>query len=193
MTKKQLYIGAILSLMMISLVSGKNKKAKIEADGPLEFTMTSIDGQSVELSSYTGQVILMVNVASKCGLTPQYEGLQALYEEYKDDGFTILAFPANNFLGQEPGTNEEIQSFCSVNYGVTFPLFAKISVKGKDQHPLYQYLTDKKSHDFGGGIHWNFEKFLIGRDGKIKARFSPKTKPQDEAIITAIENELKSR
>ncbi|MBN1464970.1 glutathione peroxidase [candidate division KSB1 bacterium] len=177
---------------MLSALFGKDVKGKSDAAGPLDFIMTSIDGQSIDLSRYAGQVILMVNVASKCGLTPQYEGLQHLYEKYKDQGFVILAFPANNFLGQEPGTNEEIQTFCSVNYGVTFPMFAKISVKGKDQHPLYHYLTDGKSHEFGGAIQWNFEKFLIGKDGVIKARFSPKTKPQDEAVIAAIENELQS-
>ena len=132
----------------------------------------------------------MVNVAGKCGFTPQYEGLQKLYEKYKDDGFVILGFPANNFLHQEPGTNEEIKTFCRSNYGVTFPMFAKISVKGKDQHPLYKYLTDKKAHDFGGKIGWNFTKFLIGRDGQIKARFSTKTKPEDETVVAAIEKEL---
>ena len=190
---KYLYIVALASITIaISLLFGKENQVDTSIDGPLHFSMLSIDGQRVNLTDYAGQVILMVNVASKCGFTPQYEGLQALYEKYKDDGFVILAFPANNFMGQEPGTNEEIKQFCSTNYGVTFPLFAKISVKGKDQDPLYQYLTDKNSHEFGGKITWNFEKFLIGRDGKIKARFRPKTKPQDEAIITAIENELKS-
>lgn len=191
MHKKQLYMALIGSLMMLSALLGKDEKRKSTAAGPLEFTMTSIDGQSIELSRYAGQVILMVNVASKCGMTPQYEGLQQLYEKYRDEGFVILGFPANNFLGQEPGSNEEIQTFCSVNYGVTFPLFAKISVKGKDQHPLYQYLTDEKS-GFGGAIQWNFAKFLIGKDGKVKARFTPQTKPLDEAIISAVEKELKS-
>ena len=162
------------------------------AEGPLDFTMQSIDGDSVDLSSYKGKVVLMVNVASKCGFTPQYEGLEKLYEKYKEQGLVILGFPANNFLRQEPGTNEEIKQFCTLNYGVTFPMFAKISVKGKDQHPLYKYLTDKKAHDFGGKIGWNFTKFLIGRDGQIKARFTTKIKPEDEAVISAVEKELQS-
>ena len=142
---KYLYIVALASITIaISLLFSKENQVDTSIDGPLHFSMLSIDGQRVNLTDYAGQVILMVNVASKCGFTPQYEGLQALYEKYKDDGFVILAFPANNFMGQEPGTNEEIKQFCSTNYGVTFPLFAKISVKGKDQDPLYQYLTDKK-------------------------------------------------
>jgi len=157
---------------------------------PLDFTMTSIEGEDIDLSIYKGKVVLIVNVASKCGFTSQYEGLQSLYETYKDQGLVILGFPANNFLGQEPGSNEEIQQFCSVNYGVTFPMFAKISVKGKDQHPLYTCLTDKSAHDFGGGIKWNFTKFLIGKDGTIKARFEPKTKPEDDKVISAVEKEL---
>jgi len=185
-----LYVGILVSLTMVISAFCAKEKHKQQANGPLEFSMLSIDGESTDLSQYAGSVILMVNVASKCGNTPQYEGLQALYEKYREKGFVILAFPANNFLGQEPGTNDEIKTFCSTNYGVTFPLFAKISVKGKDQHPLYQYLTDKESHEFGGPIKWNFEKFLIGRDGRIKYRFSPKTKPSDAKVVAAIEKEL---
>jgi len=157
-----------------------------------DFTMTDIDGNDVPLSTFKGKVILIVNVASKCGFTYQYEGLQKLYKTYKEKGLVILGFPANNFLKQEPGTNEEIKSFCSLNYGVTFPMFAKISVNGKNIHPLYQYLTDKTSNpEFSGKITWNFNKFLIDGEGKIINRFGSKTKPGDPEVISAIENALK--
>jgi glutathione peroxidase len=157
-----------------------------------DFTMTAIDGTQVPLESYRGKVLLVVNVASKCGFTPQYEGLEALYKEYKDQGLVILGFPANNFLNQEPGSNEEIVEFCRINYGVTFPLFAKLSVKGRDIHPLYDFLTSKKTNpSHGGKITWNFNKFLIGRDGTILNRFDTRTKPRDETVITALEAALK--
>ncbi len=177
--------------VLIAMFSTVAKDAQQDAaKSPLDFTMNSIDGQPVELENYRGKTILLVNVASKCGMTPQYEDLQAIYEKYQDKEFIILGFPANNFMGQEPGTNEEIKAFCSTNYGVTFPMFEKISVKGKDQHPLYAYLTDKKAHDFGGAIQWNFTKFLIGKDGQIKERFGPRIKPSDDKVIAAIEKEL---
>jgi glutathione peroxidase len=143
-----------------------------------------IDGSKVSLGDYAGRVLLVVNVASKCGLTPQYDGLEALYAKYKDSGLTVVGFPANNFAGQEPGTNEEIQDFCRSTYGVDFPMFAKISVKGEDRHPLYDALAGDED------ISWNFEKFLVGRDGKVAARFSPKTVPEDPAVVAAIEAEL---
>jgi glutathione peroxidase len=143
-----------------------------------------IDGSQASLGDYAGRVLLVVNVASKCGLTPQYDGLEALYRAYKDKGLTVVGFPANNFMGQEPGTNEEIQEFCRLTYGVDFPMFAKISVKGEDRHPLYEALAGDED------ISWNFEKFLIGRDGKVAARFSPKTVPEDPAVVAAIETEL---
>jgi glutathione peroxidase len=143
-----------------------------------------IDGSQASLGDYAGRVLLVVNVASKCGLTPQYDGLEALYRAYKDKGLTVVGFPANNFMGQEPGTNEEIQEFCRLTYGVDFPMFAKISVKGEDRHPLYDALAGDED------ISWNFEKFLIGRDGKVAARFSPKTVPEDPAVVAAIETEL---
>ena len=161
-----------------------------ETGSALDFKMVNIDGDTVDLSIYKGKVVMIVNVASKCGLTPQYKELEELYKTHQESGFVILGFPANNFLGQEPGTNEEIKEFCTLNYGVTFPMFSKISVKGKDQHPLYQYLTDKGKHSFGGEIGWNFAKFLIGKDGKIKARFEPRTKPLDEKVLAAVEKEL---
>jgi glutathione peroxidase len=143
-----------------------------------------IDGSTASLGDYAGRVLLVVNVASKCGLTPQYDGLEALNRTYKDKGLTVLGFPANNFMGQEPGTNEEIQTFCRSTYGVDFPMFAKISVKGDDRHPLYDALAGDED------ISWNFEKFLIGRDGKVAARFSPRTVPEDPAIVSAIEEQL---
>lgn len=156
-----------------------------------EFTMKDIDGKDVKLDAYKGKVAMIVNVASKCGLTPQYEGLEALYEKYKDKGFVILGFPANNFMGQEPGTEKEIKEFCTLKYNVTFPMFAKISVKGTDQHPFYTFLTNKQSNPgFDGDITWNFEKFLADKNGKIIARFSPKTVPGDPEIGKAIETAL---
>ena len=139
------------------------------------FTMKTIDGQDKPLSEYKGKTLLIVNTASKCGFTPQYEGFQKLYEQYKDRGFEVLGFPANNFMWQEPGTDAQIKEFCSLKYRVTFPVFSKISVKGKDIHPLYKYLTTESG--FNGGIAWNFNKFLINRDGKVAARFGSKTDP----------------
>ena len=159
-----------------------------------EFTMRNIDGENVKLDAYKGKVILIVNVASKCGYTPQYEGLEALYQKHKDSGLVILGFPANNFLSQEPGTEAEIKEFCSTKYKVTFPMFAKISVKGEDQHPLYTYLTNKRSNpDFAGDISWNFNKFLIDRQGKVVARFGSKDTPEGEAITSAVTKYLAAK
>jgi glutathione peroxidase len=163
----------------------------LAASSIYDFTMNSIAGEPVSLSQYKGKVVLLVNVASKCGYTPQYKGLQAIYKKYEDKGFVILGFPANNFGAQEPGTNAEIQTFCSRNYSVTFPMFSKISVKGSDQAPLYQYLTDKKVNpDTGGEIGWNFTKFLIDRNGKIVARFDSKIEPESSDVTKAIEAAL---
>jgi len=159
-----------------------------------EFTMKNIDGSDVKLDTYKGKVAMIVNTASKCGLTPQYEGLQALYDKYKEKGFVILGFPANNFMGQEPGTEKEIKEFCTLKYNVTFPMFAKISVKGEDQHPFYTFLTNKQSNpEFDGDISWNFEKFLVGKDGKVLARFSPQTVPGDPKIAEAIDAALAAK
>lgn len=161
------------------------------AKSVLDFKMRDIDGKDVKLKKYKGNVLLVVNVASKCGYTPQYEGMQATYLKYKDQGFSMLAFPANNFGGQEPGTATEIKEFCESKYKVTFPMFAKISVKGDDQDPLYTFLTSKESNpDFGGDITWNFNKFLIDRKGKVVARFTSKEKPDGEAVTAAIEKYL---
>jgi glutathione peroxidase len=150
-----------------------------------EFTLNSIDGKPAPLSAYQGKVVLIVNVASRCGFTPQYAGLEALYEKYKDRGFVILGFPANNFGGQEPGTNEEIKTFCSSKYNVTFPMYSKISVKGDDKAPLYQFLTAT-----GGEIQWNFTKFLVDKNGKVVARFEPKVTPESPDVAGAIEKAL---
>jgi glutathione peroxidase len=158
---------------------------------PLSFTMKSLDGKDVDLGKYQGKVVLIVNVASKCGLTPQYKALQALYAKHEKDGLVILGFPCNQFLRQEPGTPEEIQQFCSVNYGVTFPLFAKIEVNGDGACPLYKQLTGLDAKPVGKGkISWNFEKFLIGRTGDVVARFSPRTTPDSPEVLKAIEAEL---
>ena len=156
-----------------------------------EFTLNSIDGKPAPLSAYQGKVVLIVNVASRCGFTPQYAGLEALYEKYKDRGFVILGFPANNFGGQEPGTNEEIKTFCSTKYNVTFPMYSKISVKGADQAPLYRFLTDKQNPATGGEIQWNFTKFLVDKSGKVVARFEPKVTPESAEVAEAIEKALR--
>ncbi len=156
-----------------------------------DFTMRSIDGQNVSLKSFKGKVVMVVNVASRCGYTPQYAGLEALYEKYKDRGFVIVGVPANNFAQQEPGTNEEIKKFCSTKYNVTFPMMSKVSVKGDDKTPLYQYLTSTtEDPQFGGDIKWNFTKFLVGRDGKLVARFEPAVTPDSPEVKTAIESAL---
>ena len=156
-----------------------------------DFTLNSIDGQAAPLAAYKGKVLLLVNVASKCGFTPQYTALEALYEKYKDQGLVVIGFPANNFMAQEPGTNEEIRTFCTRKYNVTFPMYTKISVKGDDQAPLYQFLTDIGANPATGGeIKWNFTKFLVARDGKVIARFEPAVKPDSPQVVGAIEKAL---
>ena len=156
-----------------------------------DFTMKSIDGQPTSLKSYSGKVVLLVNVASRCGFTPQYTGLEALYEKYKDRGLVIVGIPANNFAQQEPGTNDEIKKFCSSKYNVTFPMMSKVSVLGDDKTPLYQFLTDKsKDPQFGGDIKWNFTKFLFDRNGKAVARFEPNVTPDSPEVQAAIESAL---
>jgi glutathione peroxidase len=152
-----------------------------------------LNGESGSLADYEGKVVLAVNVASKCGFTPQYAGLERLYEMYADRGFTVLGFPSNQFMGQEPGTAEQIAEFCSLNYGVTFPLYAKLDVKGPKQSPLYEILTEA-ADDGGkaGDVKWNFEKFLVGKDGRVVRRFRSRTKPEDPAVVGAIEELLTS-
>ena len=148
-----------------------------------DFMMSDIDNNPVTFEKFRNKVLLIVNVASKCGFTPQYKGLQELYQEFKDDGFSILGFPANNFLSQEPGTNGEIKQFCSIKYNVSFPVFSKISVKGNDISPLYTFLTEKDTNPgFSGSIKWNFTKFLVDRTGNIVDRFSPMTRPDSKKV-----------
>jgi glutathione peroxidase len=172
---------------MILMVSGSISAASSIYD----FTLPSIDGKPMPLSTYKGRVILMVNVASQCGYTPQYSALEAIYEKYKDRGFVILGFPANNFGAQEPGTNEEIKTFCSIKYKVTFPLYAKVSVKGEDKTPLYQYITRDANPAVAGEIKWNFTKFLVDRSGKVVQRFEPAIAPDSTEMTGAIEKLFK--
>jgi glutathione peroxidase len=172
--------------------------AKADKDGkpvsPLDFKLKTIDGKDLDLAQYKGKAVLLVNVASKCGLTPQYKALEAVYEKYKDQGFVIVGFPANNFGGQEPGTEAQIKEFCSSKYNVTFPMTSKISVKGDDQHGLYKFLTHKDTNgDFAGDIEWNFAKFLVDRNGNVMARFASKTKPDDAQVTAAIEKALAAK
>jgi glutathione peroxidase len=153
--------------------------------------MKDIDGQEQDLRQYSGKVVLMVNVASQCGFTPQYKGLQTLYAKYKDKGLVILGFPANEFGHQEPGTDAEIKSFCTSRYSVTFPMFSKTKVKGAGINPLYKYLTDEHSgHKHGGEIKWNFTKFLVNRRGEVIDRFESRTKPDDDKLVQEIEKAL---
>ncbi|MEV2213927.1 glutathione peroxidase [Streptomyces sp. NPDC050997] len=163
----------------------------VSPSSPLDVEIGALKGGSADLSQYAGQAVLVVNVASKCGLTPQYTGLERLQEQYAGRGFTVLGVPCNQFLGQEPGSAEEIAEFCSATYGVTFPLTEKAEVNGEGRHPLYDRLigfADSEGHS--GDIRWNFEKFLIGRDGEVVARFSPKTEPESAELVAAVEKAL---
>ncbi len=154
--------------------------------------LKDIDGKDTTLAPYKGKVMLIVNVASKCGNTPQYKGLETIYQKYKDKGFTVLGFPCNQFGNQEPGSSEQIKEFCSSEYHVTFPMFEKLEVKGPNQHPLYNHLAGKDS-PFPGDVKWNFGKFLVGKDGKILKRFDPKTQPESPEVIAAIEEALAAK
>ncbi len=157
----------------------------------LNHTLKDIDGKPVDLSKYQGKVVMMVNVASACGLTPQYADLQALYAKYKDQGFVILGFPANEFGKQEPGSDAEIKEFCNAKYKVNFPMFSKIVVKGEGQAPLYKHLTTQTK--FPGDIEWNFAKFLVGRNGEVIARFKPQVKPNDATVVSEVEKALAAK
>lgn len=185
-------IRAMLKTILV-LVASVAAAAQIQSAASIyDYKLTSIDLEPVPLSQFKGKVVMLVNVASRCGYTPQYAGLEALYRKYKDQGFIIIGVPANNFGQQEPGTNSEIKIFCRRKYDVTFPMMAKVSVAGNDIVPLYDYLTDKKINpETGGEIKWNFTKFLIGRDGKILARFEPNVAPDDPALVAAVESALK--
>ena len=154
-----------------------------------ELKLEALNGGALPLAPFKGQVVLVVNVASKCGLTPQYKALENLYQVYKDKGFNVLGLPCNQFAGQEPGSEKEIQDFCSLNYGVSFPLAGKLEVNGAQRHSLYRLLAGEGA-EFPGDISWNFEKFLVGKDGRVLARFSPRTAPDDPTVVQAIEKAL---
>jgi glutathione peroxidase len=182
---------AMLCLTLALVATAFAAPPAADAKSVYDFTLKSIDGQPTPLSEYHGKVLLLVNVASKCGFTPQYTALEAIYEKYKSRGLVIVGVPANNFMGQEPGTNEEIKTFCSKKYNVSFPMMSKLSVKGDDQTPLYQFLTSKSADPkFGGEIKWNFTKFLFDRNGNPVARFEPATTPDSPEVTAAIEAAL---
>jgi glutathione peroxidase len=189
----------ILATLALStaMVFGANPKEKSDAvrqgDQPPAsdhslIPFKTIDGQETNLAAYKGKVVLVVNVASKCGFTPQYKSLEALYEKYKDRGFVILGFPANNYGGQEPGTNQEIKQFCTSNFSVTFPMMSKVSVNGKDKHPLFVYLTEKSG--LPGPIKWNFSKFLMDRQGRLVARYPSEVDPLNADLVAQVEKQL---
>lgn len=188
---KTLALLLAVSFMSMSLTTAGTDSGT-EVDSVHDFELNNIDGEKINLSTYEGKVLLIVNTASECGYTPQYEGLQAIYEEYKDEGLVVLGFPANNFGGQEPGTNEEIKQFCRVNFSVTFPMFSKISVKGEDINPMFSYLIQQENPDFTGKIKWNFEKFLVNRDGQLIRRFRSAVTPESDEINSAIKQALGS-
>jgi glutathione peroxidase len=187
-----LVVGGVGAAYALGFIFNPSPSEPPNVTSVYDFKMKNIDGSEVKLDAYKGKVVMIVNTASKCGYTPQYESLQAVYDKYKDQNFVILGFPANNFMGQEPGTDTEIKEFCTLKYKVTFPMFSKISVKGADQHPLYTYLTNEKSNPgFSGEIGWNFEKFLLDKNGKTIARWKSNVKPDDSQVIEAIEKALK--
>jgi glutathione peroxidase len=180
----------ILLLILVTVLAAQI----VKADGNpsiQNIPLKDINGNDTSLKSYAGKVVLLVNVASKCGNTPQYAGLEAMYEKYKDKGFVIIGVPSNDFRGQEPGTAEQIKAFCKDNYGVTFPLMEKVHVKGAEKSPLYAALTGSES-PFPGEVEWNFGKFLIDRDGKVVARFNPKVKPENPDLVKAVETAIGS-
>src|SRR5450631_508076 len=180
---KSTFLGLVMMMMTAtSMLAGTSVYS---------FTLPSIDGEPMPLANFKGKVVLLVNVASRCGFTPQYTGLEAVYNKYKDQGFVILGFPANNFGGQEPGTNQEIKTFCSTKYSVTFPIYGKVSVKGDDQTPLYQYLTKEADPTHTGDIKWNFTKFLVDRNGNVVERLESKVTPDSPEVTSAIEKLLK--
>lgn len=179
------------SLLAFAVAAAASLALNAHADDSVhDYKVKDIDGKDVSLSEYDGHPLLIVNVASRCGATPQYENLQSVYEQFKDKGLVVLGFPANNYGGQEPGTDEEIKTFCSTKYDVTFPMFSKVSVKGDDKAPLFEYLTSAENPDKQGDIGWNFEKFLVGKDGKLLRRFKTGTKPDAPEVIEAIEKAI---
>lgn len=194
----KLFISIMMMVMMFATLSVNMGCSSAEANLPplteksiYDFSMKSIDGKDVKMEEYKGKVLLLVNVASQCGYTPQYEGLQKVYTKYQDKGFVVLGFPANNFGGQEPGSNEEIKTFCSTKYNVTFPIFSKISVKGSDKHPFYRFLTEKATNpDSAAEVAWNFNKFLVDKNGKVVAKYDSGVAPESAELTGAIEKAL---
>ena len=195
MTNRRLLLACVLAFSIsVPAVAGDKSQEKKVVSPALDFSMKNIDGQDVSLGDYQGDVLLLVNVASECGLTKQYKDLEAFYKKYKNQGVKVLAFPANNFGAQEPGTNKEIKQFCKTNFDVTFDLFSKVSVKGDDICDLYKYLTrTSKNGEFGGEIQWNFQKFLIDRTGRVVARFEPRENPMADKIVQFVERLLKEQ
>jgi glutathione peroxidase len=183
-----------LTRTLLATASAFAMTASLHAEEPKLYSvpLKDIDGKDTTLKAYEGKVILAVNVASRCGNTPQYAGLQALHEKFKDKGLVVVGFPSNDFGAQEPGTNAEVKEFCTSKYKVTFPMMDKVHVKGADKHPLYQELSGPAS-PFPGDVKWNFGKFLIGRDGKVAGRFEPKTKPESDEVVKAIETALEKK
>jgi glutathione peroxidase len=192
-----MYRHAVSALLTLALLGSGYSPARAGQKGGkkvapvLNFKMTGLDGKAVDLTQFQGKVVLFVNVASECGYTPQYQGLQALYKKYAKDGLVIVGVPSNDFGQQEPGSNQEIAEFCKKNYGVEFPMLAKVVVKGDGQAPLYKFLTSKETNPkLAGPVRWNFEKFLIGRDGAVVARFASDVEPESEDFERALRNEL---
>jgi len=183
--------GGLLMAAPDAQAEEKGRLMAAKTTGLYDFTMNDIDGRPVNLGQYKGKVLLVVNTASFCGNTPQYTDLEAIYEQYRDKGFEVLAFPANNFGQQEPGTNAEIKGFCLTKYSVSFPLFSKISVKGEDKHPLYRYLTEQSPYP--GEVEWNFQKYLVDRSGNVVARFPHRMKPSSPEIVKEVERALAAR
>ena len=182
---------SLVALMAPTAMADHHEKGDSKHECALDFKVEDIDGETVDLEDYEGNVVLIVNVASRCGNTKQYTQLQEMYEKYKDKGFVVLGFPCNQFGSQEPGTEADIKEFCTSKYAVTFPMFSKVEVNGDGATPIYQYLTSKDVAPQGKGkVQWNFEKFLVDRDGQLIARFSPRTKPDSKEIVAAIEEAL---
>lgn len=196
MKRSVIVLALAAAVILVGVFAASIIKNDVAAAGGsvLDFSMRDIDGKTVKMDRYKGNVLLIVNVASKCGYTPQYEALQSIFKKYEGQGFFVLGFPANNFGGQEPGSNAEIKEFCESKYMVTFPMFAKISVKGDDIDPFYKFLTSAETNPkFAGDITWNFNKFLVDREGRVVARFDSKDKPDSDAVVTAIEKYLKEK
>lgn len=189
---KQFAVLALACVVLMAAVALPGISSEKEMKSVYDFTLKNIDGKEVKMKDFKGKVLLLVNVASRCGYTRQYTDMVKLQKKYEEKGLVVMGFPANNFGAQEPGTNEEIKEFCTSTYDVEFPMFSKISVKGEDIHPMFAMLTKTENPDFDGDIKWNFEKFLIGKDGKLLHRFRSKDNPMGEEIVGAVEKALKS-